>query len=126
MTQKKRSRNDDSQFFIEVLVRKLQDHGADVPKELRTLILAIRHNLTICVVVDLVKALSKDLKLKIPISRTHARRHRELVRTLLAANIKKELDQKKFVHDSKVVEELERNEVKLKRQDSSLTVIASV
>lgn len=110
MSHKKRSRNDDSQFIIEVLVQKLQAHGADVPKELRTLILAIRHNLTICVVVDLVKALSRDLKLKIPISRTNARRHRELVRTMLAANIKKELDQKRFVHDSKIVVELERND----------------
>ena len=60
-----------------------------------------------CTLVNLAKALSKDIELKIPISRATASRNRQLVSDILVAVIKKETGLKGFLHDVKVVEGLD-------------------
>ena len=82
------------------LVKKLtRNHGNDIPKEetplVRTYIAAIRSD-------GLMKALSfsKDVELKIPISRATAnRRNKQLVSDILVVDIKKETGLKGFLHD---------------------------
>ena len=131
MSRQKKNRTDESKF-LEVLVEKLTlNHGAAVLKEEKPLfwgyLLAIRQGMASCTLVNLAKALSKDIDLKIPISRATASRNRQLVRDILVAVIKKETDLKGFLHDVKVVEGLERNKVKCCWQEkSTITIIARV
>ena len=131
MSRQKKNRTDGSKFS-EVLVEKLTlNHGADILKEEKPLfwgyLLAIRRGMSSCALVNLTKALNKDIDLKIPISRAAASRNRQLVSDILVAVIRKETGLKGFLHDVKVVEGLERNKVKRSWQESStITVIARV